>query len=120
MNNIERRIVQAERAVGIEGKPALVPGIIFCPDESFHESFPHFPEPVSEWVTVRRARDQAERTGLPCIIQADPCTEYEARHGLEPGTLSRHELRGKVPFAELLAAATGRTPDQGEQPCTMD
>jgi hypothetical protein len=55
---------------------------------------------------------------LPYIVEANPLTEYETRHGLEPGTLTKHELRGKVPFAELLAQATGRTPVQGEHPCT--
>jgi hypothetical protein len=48
--------------------------------------------------------DEAQRTRLPCVFVGDPFVEYVARHGLEPGTLAKHELRGKVPFAELLAA----------------
>jgi len=120
VSSIERRIEHAERAVGIEGKPVVIPGIILCWDRGFDEAIPHFPEAVSEWVTVQRARDQAEQTELLYIVEANPFTEYEARHGLEPGTPAKHELRGKAPFAELLAAATGRTPGQGEQPCTRD
>lgn len=118
MSSIERRIERAEEAVGIQGKPVVVPGIILCLDQDCDDTVPHSPEPLSEWVTVQGARDLAERTELPYIIQANSFAEYEARHGLEPGTLTKHELRGKVSFVELLAAATGRTPDQGEHPCT--
>lgn len=117
---IERRIQKAERAVGIEGEPVNVPSITICMDWSTDETVPHFPEPVEGWVTRKAAFKQVEGTLLPRIFIADPWSEYEARHGLEPGTLTSHELRGKVPFTELLAAATGRMPDQGEQPCTAD
>jgi hypothetical protein len=120
MNSIERRIEQAERAIGIEGQPVVVPGIIYSLHQGSDEAIPHFPEPVSEWVTVRRARDEAMQAELPYIVEANPFTEYEARHGLEPGMLAKHQLCGKVPFADLLATATGRTPEEGEQPRTRD
>ena len=55
---------------------------------------------------------------LPQVSIVNLFAEYEARHGLEPGMLAKHQLRGKVLFAELLTAATGRTPDRGERPCT--
>lgn len=55
---------------------------------------------------------------LPQVSIVNPFAEYEARHRLEPGMLAKHELRGKVPFAELLAMATVRGQDQGVRPCT--
>jgi hypothetical protein len=118
--SIERRIERAERVIGIEGERAIVPTITVVFDYGDDDAVPHFPEPVEEWVTRRRAKEEAERTSLPCIFFANPWSEYEARQRLEAGTLAKHELCGKVPFAELLAAATGRMADQGEQPCTMD
>lgn len=119
MSTLQRRIERAERTVGVESGPSLVPALSILFDWGGDDTVPHFPEPVEEWVTRRRALEQAERARLPYIFIADPYAEYEARHGLEPGTLAKHELRGKVPFAELLAAA-GCAADQGEQPCTTD
>jgi hypothetical protein len=116
--SIERRIAKAEKVIGIKGEPVLVPAIIICVDWSTDDKLPGFPEPVSEWATVARERDVAMQNLLPQVSIANLFAEYEARHGLEPGTLTEHDLRGKVPFAELLAAATGRTRDRGEQSCT--
>lgn len=114
--NIERRIEKAEKAVGIQAEPVTLPAIIISVDWGADDALPHFPEPVSEWVTVARERGIAVQNQLPHISVVNPSTEYEARHELEPGTLAKHELCGKVPFAELLATATGRTPNQGEEP----
>jgi len=94
-----------------------IPAIIICTDWSPDDKVPHFPEPVSEWLTVTEEREAAVKNRLPQVSIANPFAEYEARHGLEPGTLTKHPLHGKVPFNELLAAAA---PDQGEQPCTKD
>ncbi len=119
--SIKQRIERAEKAVGIGGKRANAPTIIFFATNCGRDdTMPHFPEPVEQWVTVKEtATGETEQTSLPRILFADPWLEYETRHGLKPGTLSQHELRGKVPFAELLAAATGQTQSQGERPsCT--
>ncbi len=115
MSDIERRIERAERAVGIEeeNRPVNIVRVEYGSDDTF----PRFPEPVEQWVTLQRAIDESQRRRVPCVFITDPFTEYELHHGLQPGTLAKHELRGKVPFAEQLAAATRRTPDQGEQPC---
>jgi len=110
--NIERRIEKAEKAVGIQAEPVTIPGITICTDWSTDNKVPHFPEPVSEWLTVTKEREAAVKNRLPQISIANPFAEYEARHGLAPGTLTKHPLRGKVPFDELLAAAM---PDEGEQ-----
>jgi hypothetical protein len=113
--SIERRIERAERSAGVkEEEPVvLVLGL------EFGEMAPQFPEPTHEWLTFKKALEETHRLRQCALIfQANPWSEYEARHGLEPGTLAKHELCGKVPFVELLAAATGHTPDQGEQPCT--
>jgi hypothetical protein len=115
--SIERRIAKAEKAVGIQAEPVTIPAIIICVDWSTDDKLPHFPEPVSEWVTVVRERDIAVQSLLPQISIANPFAEYEARHGLEPGTLTNRELRGKVPFADLLVAAKGRTSGQGGETC---
>ena len=116
MNSLERRIERAERFAGVkeESRPVIVVRLEYGSDDTL----PHFPEPVEQWVTWKRAMADAEQASLPCIFIANPWSEYEAQHGLEPGTLAKHELCGKVPFAELLTAATGRTPDRGEEPCT--
>jgi hypothetical protein len=69
---------------------------------------PHFPEPIEEWVTLRRNIEESREKDLPCIIIENSFAEYEARHGLPPGMLSEHKLCGKVPFVELLSAATAQ------------
>jgi hypothetical protein len=93
--SIERRIAKAEKAVGIEGQPVTIPAIIICLDWGTDGTLPHFPEPVSEWVTVVRERDIAVQNRLPHISVANPFAEYEARHGLEPGPLA--EAAGAYP-----------------------
>ena len=115
--DIERRIERAEKAIEIEAGPVTVPAIIICKHWSPDDKVPHFPEPVSEWLTVTKEREAAVRDRLPQLSIANPFAEYEARHGLEPGTLTKHPLCDKVPFDELLAAAVL---DQGEQPCKKD
>ncbi len=120
MSSIQRRIENAERRMGIRDREEPIPGIVLFLDHCQDATAPHFPEPVQEWATYRAAREEAEQKRAPMVFMADPWCEYEVRHGLEPGTLTEHELCGTVPFAELLAAATGRMAGQGEQLCTVD
>jgi len=102
--NIERRIERAEELVDVKDELPCVFIRRLAYDEA---TIPHFPEPVEDWVTFRESYSEAKRTGMPFLaIAPDPYAEYEARHELEPGTLSKHELCGKVPFEQLLAAAT--------------
>jgi len=105
--NIERRIERAERYVGVkeEDQPAIIISVEYGDDDTL----PHFPEPIGQWATLRKARDESRRARVPCVFIPDPYAEYELRHGLEPGTLANHELRGRVPFDRLLEAATART-----------
>jgi hypothetical protein len=109
--NVKQRIEKAEKAVGItqEKDP---PVIIVHLEFGSSDLIPHFPEPVEEWATVKRKLEESRRERLPCVVINDPFAEYEARHGLEAGTLSKHALRGKVPFEQLLATATGPAPSQ--------
>jgi hypothetical protein len=117
MNSIERRIERAERSVGVKEEAPMV--LILGLD--FGGTAPRFPEPASEWLTFKTALEETRRLHQHvCIFQTNPWSEYEARQRLEAGTLAKHELCGKVPFARLLATATGRTPEEGEQPCTRD
>jgi hypothetical protein len=107
MSSIQRRIENAERRMGIRDREEPIPGIVFFMDYCQDTTAPHLPEPVEEWATLRAAQEEAKQKRVPMIFMADPWREYEVRHGLEPGTLTEHEFRGKAPFAELLAAATG-------------
>lgn len=111
---IESRLRRVEGLAGIEDRP--LPALVIRPPYE-QATIPHFPESPEPWITELRALDEARRTRTPCIFVADPYKEYEARHGLEPGTLSKHELCGKVPFAELLGKATGQpqAPDETQR-----
>lgn len=111
--NIERRI---EKAAGIEREPEMVPVLIIGEDESADETLPPYLGPVGKWMTLRTSLEEARQLRQPCVFVGDPFAEYEARHGLTPGTLTEHELRGKVPFAELLAVAAGQAPEQEGEP----
>ena len=110
MNNLERRIERAERSAGLKEEEPVV--LVLTLD--FGETAPQFPEPADQWLTFKKALEETQRLQQhACIFQTNPWSEYEARHGLEPGTLAKHEPCGKVPFVELLVAAAGRMPDQG-------
>jgi hypothetical protein len=109
--NLKQRIEKAEKVVGINQEKDQ-PVIIVHLEFGSSDRVPHFPEPVEEWVTVKQKLEESRREQLPCVVINDPVAEYEARHGLEPGTLSNHALRGKASFEKLLAAATGPAPSQ--------
>jgi hypothetical protein len=112
--NLRQRIQKAEKATGIDHEEALPKMVISC--EYGREDFlPHFPEPIEEWVTLKAQVEHSRRHHLPIIILPDPFAEYEARYGLESGTLGKHALHGKVSFAELLALATGQSQGSGVQ-----
>ncbi len=115
MSGIARRIEKAERLVGVKEEEPVV--IVVRLD--FGDTAPCFPEPADEWLTFKKALEDTRRSHQHvCLFETNPWSEYEVRHGLEAGTLTNHELCGKVPFVELLGAAAGRMPDQGGQPCT--
>jgi len=112
--SIQRRIEKAEKAMGIQAKPVVIPALIIS--NSYEEgTSPHFPEPVEEWLTLRETVEKSDGQPLPGVLYPDPFAEFEARHGLEPGTLTQHPMCGKVPFAELLTTAT-----EGERICRTD
>jgi hypothetical protein len=117
MKNIERRVRKAEDLVGIDDKD--VPVMIICLEHG--DAAPRFDDPVEEWLIYGKAYAEARRTGAPFIVvEPDPWNEYEMRHGLEPGTLSKHPLKGEVPFEELLAQATGEMADGGPKQTKLD
>ncbi len=84
MHSIKHRIERAERSIGIkeEDRPML---IICLPDGD--DTVPHFPEPVTDWVTMQRAKNEARRQRVSCLFVADPHAEYEARQ--ESGRATR-------------------------------
>ena len=98
MKNIERRVGKIEDALNIETDRELR-SIIVTHREQATE--PAFSEPVEEWLTYKRAREDAQRhmeeTGYGTFVfVADRFKEYEARNGLPEGALSNHELRGNA------------------------
>jgi len=114
MATIQRRIEKAEKAVGVQAEtlPPIVVRLNGGADERF---MPQFSEPEEEWVTQRDALQDVKPGELPPVLEVCPFAEYETRHGLEPGTLTGHPLCGKVPFADLLEAATGSAPEQEQE-----
>ena len=99
---IQTRLKKLEGKLGVKEEEPAILIIELAHDEA---TVPHFSEPVEQWLAHHDAYAQAKRTGLPFIVvEPDPIAEYELRHELEPGTLSEHELCGKVPFDELLKA----------------
>jgi len=105
--DVKKRIRKLEETVGVEDKEPLMVVVVLQPADEATE--PHFAESVREWLTYRAACDEAKRrrTSVSLFI-SNRFTEYEVRHGLKPGTLSKHPLKGEVPFDELLAKATGQ------------
>ncbi len=101
--NLEKRVEKLEGIFGVKEREPLVVVIQLQREEA---TMPQFAEPVEQWRIYRDAYAKAKHSGLPFLaIDPDPFAEYELRHGLEPGTLSAHHLRGKVPFEALLKAA---------------
>ena len=114
--NVKKRIRKLEETVGVEDEEPLMVVVVLQPADEATE--PHFVEPIEEWLTYRQTYDEAKRhrTGASPFI-SDPFTEYEVRHGLKPGTLSKHPQRGKVPFEELRElVASGGQSDESHQP----
>ena len=117
--NLEQRIRKLEEKVGLENKEPTMIVIVIRPTDKATE--PHFEEDVGQWVTYGQTYNEERRSGTyPCIFIADPFTEYEVRHGLEPGTLANHPLKGQVVFDKLLAQATGETGDTGRSQTKLD
>lgn len=72
---------------------------------------PDIPEPYEDWITYKAVLEKAvkrgEETGLEVLLfVVDPFREYEVRNNLPEGILSKHELKGKIPFDQLLEKAT--------------
>ena len=105
---LKQRVEQAEKAVGVDHENVQL-ALIIRREFGDDDTVPHFPEPIEEWATLKAEIEQSQRRQVPCVFVEDPFAEYEARHGLEPGVISKHPLCGKVPFQELLAAATIQT-----------
>jgi len=102
MTNIKQRIEKVEKLVGVDDKDLIVVVIRL----ELGRTVPRFDEPVEDWLIYREGCAEARRTGMPFIVVGpDAWSEYEVRNGLEPGTLTNHPFRGKLPFEELLKAA---------------
>lgn len=109
MNNLSRRLDRCEELLNIGPRRRVIHMKIRL---SYAEgTAPDISEPCEQWLTYKTALEEAvekgDRTGIEILhFEADPFREYEVRHGLPDGILRKNELKGKVPFAELLAKAT--------------
>ena len=109
MKDVGRRLGRIEKrlSIGQETRPLHV-----VVDATYQEgTAPDIPEPYEDWITYNRALKEAvekgKESGLELLLFfVDPWREYEARHNLPEGMLSRHELKGKIPFGQLLEKAT--------------
>jgi len=67
---------------------------------------PEIPEPFEEWITYKQELERAENSDLRVsIFLTDRFREYEVRNDLPEGLISMHDLKGKIPFTELLDQA---------------
>ncbi len=108
--NLEKRIKRIEELVGIKQEEPPV----FIIRLEYGNAAPRFAEPVEEWLTFKESLEEA-RQARRCagVFEVNPYREYEARHGLPAGTLAKHELRGKVPFEQLLALTMAKQGNYG-------
>jgi len=117
MSSLERRIEKVEGLLDIDDKDIVVVVI----QMEHGDMAPRFEEPITDWLIYRKEYADARRTGTPfMVIAPDAWAEYEARNGLEPGTLSDHPLKGKVPFEELLAVTAKQADDKGQNRTKSD
>jgi len=109
MTNITKRLDKIEKQLNVGREKKVIHTIVHTTDRD--GTAPDIPEPYEDWITYKaaleKAVEQSERTDLEILLfEVDPFREYEVRNNLPEGILSRHELKGKIPFSELLEKAT--------------
>jgi len=108
MKDVNRRLDKIEKQLSVGKKPEVLYMILgFDYPEG---TTPYDTESYQEWETykaeVDRAVEISKETGLGFVLfEVDPFREYEVRHNLPEGILSKHKHAGKIPFY-LLAKAT--------------
>jgi hypothetical protein len=106
MRSISRRLEDIEKKLSIGTEKTVIHTIVHS---KFREgTAPDIPETYEDWITYKAALKESIESGKKIgteilVFVVDPFAEYEARNGLQAGTLSRHELKGKVAFEKLLA-----------------
>ena len=114
MKSIESRIGKIEDKLNIGRKIKVLPPIIVMLHDDNNKNkglLPDVPEQVEDWVTYQSAQKEAVESGKKSgtemlLFIADPFIEYEKRNNLPDGILSKHELKRKISFNELLEKAT--------------
>lgn len=116
--NMQSRLRKLEEKLDMQhGEPLPPPTVCIGLSTPYREEpLLDFPEDVREWVAYRDIFLEANRTGSPVVIFPDRVLEYELRNNMEPGTLTKHELYGKVPFLRLLEMATATAPHGSRSP----
>ena len=105
MSNIQRRLEKIEKLLDIDRTKPIVKIIEHMPHKAGFA--PDIPEPLEDWVTYKKANEEVEKSNSGFLFfTVDPYREYEVRNNLPEGIISKDELRGKIPFSELLARAT--------------
>jgi hypothetical protein len=109
MSNIDRRLGKIEELLNVGREKTVIHNILHL---TYREgTAPNIPEPCEDWITYKRALkeavEQGNVTGLEALLfEVDPFREYEVRNGLPEGTLSKHKLKGEMPFDQLLEEVT--------------
>jgi hypothetical protein len=101
---VTRRLDRIEKLLNVDNKEKGQVVILSTPYQPGIE--PEIPEPVEEWITYKQELELAENRGYVCtIFLTDRIREYEGRNDLPEGLISMHDLKGKIPFTELLDQA---------------
>ena len=109
MNSLSRRLGRCEERLNVGPRRRVIH--IKAHRLYAKGTAPDISEPCEQWLTYKTALEEAvekgDRTGIEILhFKADPFREYEVRNGLPDGILSKHELKGQIPFQELLTKAT--------------
>lgn len=109
MRSISRRLEGIEKKLNIGTEKKVIHFII---NSTFQEdTSPDIPEPYEDWITYKAALERSIERGKETELEillfvVDPFREYEVRNNLPEGILSKHELKGEIPFDQLLEKAT--------------
>jgi len=114
MRGLTSRLDNIEKWLNIGRKIKVLPPIIVTLHDDNNKNkglLPDVPEQVKDWITYQSAKKEAVESGKKSgtemlLFIADPFIEYEKRNNLPDGILSKHELKRKISFNELLEKAT--------------
>lgn len=120
MSNINNRLNKIEKKLSIAKQPKVEYITVHLPfkEGTAPPNFP--PETYKTWATYKQEEAEmiklSKETGLAIFMfWVDPFKEYEVQNNLPEGILSKHELKGKIPFDKLLERTTKSNEKQQNQ-----